>query len=93
VNRATAAEFAAEAFQNAIAPLAKLIAEHLTRDVIAKKLGWSDLRFIWGELENRDEQVELNMQLQMLAAGVVSVAEVRAMRGLPVEEVKSKPLG
>jgi len=86
VNRATASEFAEEAFQNAIAPLAKLIAEHLTRDVIAKKLGWNDLRFVWSELENRDEQVELNMQLQMLAAGVVSVAEVRAMRGLPVEE-------
>jgi hypothetical protein len=82
VNRATASEFAEEAFQNAIAPLAKLIAEHLTRDVIAKKLGWNDLRFAWNELENRDEQVELNMQLQMLAAGVVSVAEVRAMRGL-----------
>jgi HK97 family phage portal protein len=82
VNRATASEFAEEAFQNAIAPLAKLIAEHLTRDVIAKKLGWNDLRFVWSELENRDEQVELNMQLQMLAAGVVSVAEVRAMRGL-----------
>jgi HK97 family phage portal protein len=82
VNRATAAEFAEEAFQTAVAPLAKLIAEHLTRDVIAKKLGWNDLRFAWNELENRDEQVELNMQLQMLAAGVVSVAEVRAMRGL-----------
>jgi len=85
VNRATAAEFAEEAFQTAIAPLAKLIAEHLTRDVIAKKLGWNDLRFVWNELENRDEQVELNMQLQMLAAGVLSVAEVRAMRGLSVE--------
>jgi HK97 family phage portal protein len=85
VNRATASEFAEEAFQNAIAPLAKLVAEHLTRDVIAKKLGWTDLRFVWSELENRDEQVELNMQLQMLAAGVISVAEVRAMRGLPVE--------
>jgi HK97 family phage portal protein len=82
VNRATAAEFAEEAFQTAIAPLAKLIADHLTRDVIAKKLGWSDLRFVWNELESRDEQVELNMQLQMLAAGVLSVAEVRAMRGL-----------
>jgi HK97 family phage portal protein len=85
VNRATASEFAEEAFQNAVAPLAKLIAEHLTRDVIAKKLGWNDLRFVWNELENRDEQVELNMQLQMLAAGVLSVAEVRAMRGLSSE--------
>jgi HK97 family phage portal protein len=86
VNRSTAAEFADEAFQSAIVPLAKLIAEHLTRDVIVKKLGWNDLRFVWSELENRDDSVELNMQLQMLAAGVLSVAEVRQMRGLPAAE-------
>jgi HK97 family phage portal protein len=86
VNRATASEFADEAFQSAIVPLAKLIAEHLTRDVIAKKLGWDDLRFVWSELESRDEAVELNMQLQLLSAGVVSVAEVRAMRGMSVSK-------
>jgi HK97 family phage portal protein len=84
VNRSTAQEFANEAFQSAVVPLAKLLAEHLTRDVIVKRMGWSDLRFVWNELESRDESVELNMQLQMLAAGVLTVAEVRAMRGLPV---------
>jgi HK97 family phage portal protein len=83
VNQSTAGELADEAFQTAIVPLAKLIAEHLTRDVIVKKLGWSDLRFVWSELESRDEQTELNMQLQLLSAGVVSVEEVRAQRGLP----------
>ena len=83
VNRSTAQEFANEAFQSAVVPLARLVADHLTRDVIVKRLGWSDLRFVWSELESRDESVELNMQLQMLAAGVVSVAEVRSMRGLP----------
>jgi phage portal protein BeeE len=82
VNKSTAGELADEAFQNAIVPLAKLIAEHLTRDVIAKKLGWSDLRFVWSDLENRNQQVDLNMQLQMLAAGVITVAEVRTQRGL-----------
>jgi len=82
VNQSTASELADEAFQNAIVPLAKLIAEHLTRDVIVKKLGWSDLRFVWSDLESRDEAVELNMQIQLLSAGVLSVAEVRAMRGL-----------
>ena len=83
VNRSTAQEFANEAFQSAVVPLAKLLAEHLTRDVIAKKLGWDDLRFVWSELESRDEQVELNMQIQLLTAGVITIAEVRAMRGLP----------
>jgi hypothetical protein len=71
-----------EAFQNAVVPLAKLIAEHITRDVIAKRLGWVDLRFVWSGLESRDELVETQIQTMLLAAGVLSVAEVRAMRGL-----------
>jgi HK97 family phage portal protein len=83
VNRSTATEFANEAFQSAVVPLAKLLAEHLTRDVIAKKLGWSDLRFVWSELESRDEINEISVQMQLLSAGVLSVDEVRAMRGLP----------
>ena len=85
VNRSTAQEFANEAFQSAVVPLAKLVADHLTRDVIVKRLGWNDLRFVWNELESRDEMVEVEIQTKLLAAGVVSVAEVRAMRGLPVE--------
>jgi HK97 family phage portal protein len=87
VNKAAAGEYGDEAFQSAVVPLAKLIAEHLTRDVIVKKLGWDDLRFEWSDLESRDEAVDLSMQLQLLQAGVVTVAEVRAMRGLPVEEM------
>ena len=83
VNKASAGELADEAFQSAIVPLAKLIAEHLTRDVIVKRLGWDDLRFVWSDLESRNAQVATNMQLQLLAAEVLSVDEVRSMRGLP----------
>jgi len=83
VNRSTAQEFADEAFQSAVVPLARLLADHLTRDVIVKRLGWNDLRFVWSELEGRDSGTETAIQLQLLAAGVLSVAEVRAMRGLP----------
>ncbi len=83
VNRSTAQELADEAFQNAVVPLAKLIADYLTRDVIAKVLGWDDLRFVWSELESRDEATEVSIQMQLLQAGVLSVEEVRAMRGLP----------
>jgi HK97 family phage portal protein len=90
VNKAAAGEYANEAFQNAVAPLAKLIADHLTRDVIAKKLGWEDLRFVWTELESRDETVELAIQMQLLSAGVISVAEVRAIRGLGVQGIEDR---
>ncbi len=83
VNRSTAQELADEAFQNAVVPLARLIADHMTRDVIVKRLGWKDLQFVWSELESRDEMREVNIQVQLLKAGVLSVDEVRAMRGLP----------
>jgi len=65
-----------------VVPLAKLIAEHITRDVIAKRLGWDDLRFVWNGLESRDELVEAQIQTMMLSAGVLTVAEVRKMRGI-----------
>ncbi|MGA7156020.1 MAG: phage portal protein [Acidobacteriaceae bacterium] len=87
VNQSTASELADEAFQNAIVPLAKLIADHITRDVIVKRLGWNDLRFAWTDLESRDEMVEVEIQTKLLAAGVLSVAEVRAMRGLAPAEL------
>ncbi|HTV09124.1 MAG TPA: phage portal protein [Candidatus Aquilonibacter sp.] len=83
VNRSTAQEFAQEAFDNAVVPLAKLIAEHITRDVIVKRLGWDDLRFVWSELDSRDETTELQIQLELLKAGVLTVEEVRMQRGLP----------
>lgn len=84
VNRSTAKELADEAFQSAVVPVARLIADHITRDVIAKRLGWTDLQFVWSELESRDEATEVSIQMQLLNAGVLSVDEVRAMRGLAV---------
>lgn len=83
VNRATAQELADEAFQNAVVPLAKLIAEHITRDVIVKRLGWNDLRFAWNDLDSRDEMKEVQIQTALIAAGVLTVNEVRAKRSLP----------
>jgi len=85
VNRSTATELADEAFQSAVVPLAKLLAEHITRDVIQKRLGWDDLRFEFTDLESRDELSEVQIQVELLKAGVLSVEEVRAMRGLGSE--------
>ena len=83
VNQSTAGEFADEAFQSAIVPVAKLLAEHITRDLFGKCIGWPEFEFLFNDLDSRDEQGELNIQIQLLNAGVLSVAEVRAMRGLP----------
>jgi HK97 family phage portal protein len=83
VNRSTAAELADEAFQSAVVPVAKLIAEHITRDLFAKKLGWREFEFCFNELEGRDEATEAAIQKTLIEAGVLTVDEVRAMRGLP----------
>ncbi|WP_263355814.1 phage portal protein [Acidicapsa ligni] len=82
VNRATAAELSDEAFRGAIEPLAKLIAEHITRDLFSKCIGWREFEFVFNDLSARDEDTELAIQVQLLAAGVLTVNEVRAMRGL-----------
>lgn len=88
VNRSTAAELADEAFRGAIEPLAKLIAEHITRDLFGKCIGWREFEFVFNDLSARDEETELAIQVQLLAAGVYTVNEVRAMRGLgPIDDV------
>ena len=82
VNRATAAELNDEAFRGAIEPLAKLLAQHITRDLFGKCIGWREFEFVFNDLSARDEDTELAIQVQLLAAGVLTVNEVRAMRGL-----------
>jgi len=82
VNRSTAGELADEAFRGAILPLAQLIAGHITRDLFAKCIGWREFEFVFNDLNARDEATELAVQVQLLQAGVLTVDEVRAMRGL-----------
>jgi len=86
VNQSTASEMADEAFRGAICPLATLLAGHITRDLFSKCIGWPEFEFVFNELSARDEQTELEVQVQLLGAGVLTVNEVRAMRGLgPIE--------
>jgi capsid portal protein len=92
VNRATATELLDEAFHSAITPLARLLAEHITRDLFAKRLGWREFEFVFNELDARDEMSEIQIQTSLLAAGVLTVNEVRAMRGLaPLPVSIAKP--
>jgi len=82
VNRSTAESLLDEAFHSAIVPLARLIAEHLSRDLFAKRLGWPEFEFVFNDLDATDEMEEVQMQTALLQAGVLTVNEVRAMRGL-----------
>jgi HK97 family phage portal protein len=91
VNQSTASEMADEAFRGAISPLATLIAGHITRDLFGKCIGWREFEFVFNELNARDEATELAVQVQLLQAGVLTVNEVRAMRGLGPLGVSSGP--
>ncbi len=82
LNRSTASELAEEAFQTAIVPTAKQFAEYITRDLFAKKLGWREFEFVFNDLEARDDMEEVQIQTELIKAGVLTVDEVRAMRGL-----------
>ena len=82
VNRASSSEFGDEAFRGAIVPVARLLEQHITRDVFGKRLGWREFEFRFTELESRDEATELQIQMELLKAGVLTVSEVRALRGL-----------
>jgi HK97 family phage portal protein len=82
VNRATADALSDELFRSAVVPLARLVCEHITRDLFAKRLGWREFEFVFNELEAPDELEMVSIQTQLLAAGVLTVNEVRAMRGL-----------
>jgi HK97 family phage portal protein len=82
VNRSTAEEYSDLAFRQAIVPTARLLAESLTRDAIGKKLGWNDLEFAFAELDTTDPLEEVQIQQILLQNGVLTVNEVRRMRGL-----------
>ena len=83
VNRTTATELNDIAFRSAIVPTARLFAEHLTRDAIGKKLGWTDLEFVFTDVDARNEKEEAEIHEILLRNGVLTVNEVRRLRGLP----------
>jgi hypothetical protein len=82
VNRSTAAEMTEMAFRSAIVPTARLVAEYLTRDAIAKRLGWNDLEFVFTDVDASDEMEQAQIDEILLRNGVVTVNEVRRARGL-----------
>src|SRR5580658_6090678 len=82
VNRSTAGEMSDLGFRSAIVPTARLVSEYLTRDAIAKRLGWTDLEFVFTDLDAQDEMAQAQIDEILLRNGVVTVNEVRRARGL-----------
>jgi len=82
VNRSTAGQLSSDAFQTAIVPTARLFAEHITRDVISKRLGWPDLEFVFTDLDASNPLEQAQIDEILLRSGVMTVNEVRKARGL-----------
>jgi len=82
VNRSTASEMSDLGFRSAIVPTARLVSEYLTRDAIAKRLGWTDLEFVFTDVDAQDEMEQAQIDEILLRNGVVTVNEVRRARGL-----------
>lgn len=83
VNRSTADALIDEAFRSAVVPTARLYAEHLTREVLNRRLGWSDLEFVFEDLEVYDERGQAELDEILLRSDVLLPDEVRGRRSLP----------
>ena len=83
VNRNTASTQSDDAFRTAVVPVARLVAEHLTRDAISKRLGWDDLEFVFTDVDAPNELEQAQIQQILLGCGVLTINEVRRMKGLP----------
>ncbi len=81
VNRSTAQELSDLAFRTAVVPTARLLAEHITRDAIAKRLGWGDLEFAFLDVDATDPMEQAQIDQILLGCGVLTVNEARAARG------------
>jgi len=82
VNRNTATTQYDDAFRSAVVPVARLIAEHLTRDAIGKRLGWNDLEFVFTDVDAPNELEQAQIQQILIGCGVLTINEVRRTRGL-----------
>jgi len=83
VNRNTATTQYDDAFRTAVVPVARLVSEHLTRDAIGKRLGWDDLEFVFTDVDAPNELEQAQIQQILIGCGVLTVNEVRRMKGLP----------
>src|SRR5262249_4199066 len=83
VNRNTADRLAEEAFRTAVVPTARLFAEHITREIAGRALGWDDLEFVFDDLEVFDERAQAELDEILLRNDVLLPDEVRARRRLP----------
>jgi phage portal protein BeeE len=82
VNRSTADVMGERDWDKAIKPMANLLSEHITREALHRKLGWTDLEHVWTDLDQEDDERLGRIMGGYLDRGVYTPDEVREKMGL-----------
>jgi hypothetical protein len=83
INRSTGEVLQDMDFRSAVVPTAVRIAEHFTRFILHKKLGWTDLEFQFLNLDDPDLQTKIDMMSKIYSMNAYTPNEIRAELGKP----------
>jgi phage portal protein BeeE len=67
---------------NAIRPVARLVAEHINREMLHRKLGYTDLELVWLDLDRDDDEAMSRIHGAYLDRDVMLPDEAREKMGL-----------
>jgi HK97 family phage portal protein len=83
VNRNTSETSSDRDWDQAIKPFAGMLANHINRDAIWGKLGFSQIEFKWVGLEREDERATADINQILYKNNVLTPDEIRDRMGLP----------
>ena len=92
INRATAETAENTALAEGLQPLMGWLKGLIDR-VISDVIGWDDLEFAWADQGSVDPQIQAEIDVAYVAAGIKTRDEVRAQLGLPPLSQSSTPEG
>lgn len=90
VNRSTGEVLQDNDFRSAVVPMAKRLQEAFTRKILHEKLGWSDLEFVYLNLDDPDLTTKTDLYRSMYSANAITPNEWR--RGVNMQPLES-PFG
>ena len=90
-NRATAESEQDRALQEGLMPLMQFIKEQIDY-IVQVDFGYADLEFSWSDTQDVDPSVQATVDSTDIKAGVRSINEVRADRGLPPVQGGDEPM-
>lgn len=81
VNRAVGEVLTDSDFRSAVVPMAKRIQEAFTRKVLHEQLGWTDLEYVFLQLDDPDLETKTDMNARMYSANAMTPNEWRKSVG------------